>query len=173
MLYVLTTKMESNKWGPVAVVDDESVADEWANADPENDWVALNLNDLSTTSLAEKHVKPTVFQPKSPEEKQKHHQEVLNQIRQNLEKAHGQVKKLNERVKSSKRVRAAARRMATRDLPQRVVNHYLDTCLNEGKDPEIYDFLDHVKSEYRANMSEPEYEKLVDDAYALYKQQVK
>lgn len=64
MLYVLTLRMRGplgNEWRPVAVVDDQSVADQWANSSDEHDWIGFELNDLSVTGLSEKK-----FEPKKP-----------------------------------------------------------------------------------------------------------
>lgn len=173
MLYVLTTKLEGKQgYGPVAVVDDEHVANEWIRAGVNNDWVPLELNDLSTTGLA---AGPGTFKPQTPQKRQQQTTESVEKARQNLEEAN---RLLQEALKRKQRIKSHAKRAGRRDeikkhyeaQAQTVLNDYLMTCGEDEQDPEIYDFLDYLKMEYRANVPEEEYTALVDSAYALYKQ---
>jgi hypothetical protein len=61
MVYVLTTRVEK-EWRPVAVVDEANrdTAEQWAAATKNNDWVPLEMNDLSLTDLGNL---PTTFKP--------------------------------------------------------------------------------------------------------------
>jgi len=169
MLYVLTTKLEGKQgYGPVAVVDDQHLADEWIRANGDNDWTPLELNDLSTTGLA---AGVGSFVPKTPKQRQEQTNLSVTKTRKNLEEAN----RLLEEALRKKKIRSSARTAGRRDeikkhyeqRAQGILNDYL---MDRGdRDPEVYDFLDHLKTEFRANVPEDEYDILVDVLYSHYK----
>jgi hypothetical protein len=180
MLYVLTTKLEGqNGYGPVAVVDDEHVANEWIRAGEQNDWVPLELNDLSTTDMAAKTY--TRFKPVDPQTRNQQTQHGVERTTKNLQEAN---KLIEEALKRKHRVRSHARRAARKAaaIPQallvqkfyegraqNILNDYLTERGQNEQDPEIYDFLDYIKTKYRG-VPEDEYSILVDVLYAKYKE---
>lgn len=171
MVYVLTTKLEGKQgYGPVAVTTDEHAANEWIRAGNDNDWVPLELNDLSTTGMAEKSV--TTFKPVPAERRQQQTNETVERTRQNLQ----QTNKLLEEAMKKKKLFSSARTAGRRDEIKKHYKQHAQTIINDyllergENDPEVYDFLDHLKTEYRANVPEDEYEILVDVLYAKYKE---
>jgi hypothetical protein len=55
MVYVLTSLVEKKEWRPVAVVDGNSldVANQWVAVSKNNDWIPLEMNDMSLTGLGD------------------------------------------------------------------------------------------------------------------------
>jgi hypothetical protein len=171
LLYVLTTKLEGkNGYGPVAVTDSEHTANEWIRAGGDNDWTPLELNDLSGTGLAEKAVTP--FKPVSPKVREQQRDETAEQTRKNLEEAN---RLLQEAVKRRSRVKSHAKKAGRRDEIKKHYEQRAQGILNdwllerEDQDPDVHDFLDYLKTDYRANVPEDEYEILVDVLYTKYK----
>lgn len=172
MLFVLTTKLEGKQgYGPVAVTDDEHTANEWVRAGNDNDWIPLELNDLSTTSLGRQ---PTTFKPVAPKKRNEQTVQQVEQTRQNIQ----QTNKLLEEALKKKKLFSSARTAGRHDELKKhyeeraqdiLMNGYLQDRAEYEQDPKIYDFLDYLKTEFRANVPEDEYEILVDVLYAAYR----
>lgn len=89
LIYVLTAK-EGNEWRPVAVVDQAhfDVAEQWQQASKTNDWIPLELNDLSLTAHGNV---PTSFKPLPISERSE------NTVK-SLEEGHGQLISIIEQL---------------------------------------------------------------------------
>jgi hypothetical protein len=95
MVYVLTTLM-GKEWRPVAVVDEDhrDAAEQWYNADPKkNDWVPLEMNDMSMTDLGRM---VTRFKPLPMRERERSTIETLEKTNKTLI---GIIKQLADRYK--------------------------------------------------------------------------
>jgi len=171
MVYVLMAPLEGKgQYGPVAVVDDEHTANEWIRAGTDNDWVPFELNDLSTTDLAAKS--KSTFQPVTPQKRQQQTNESLQQTQKNLTEANRLMQEYMRKKKIKGHAHRAGRRESIREFytgkAQNILNDYL---MERGdRDPEVYDFLDYLKTEFRANVPEDEYDVLTDVLYKKYKE---
>jgi hypothetical protein len=162
--------MEGGKYGPVAVVDNEHTANEWIQAGNDNDWVPFELNDLSTTDLAAKSKTP--FVPVTPKKRQQQTNESLQQTQKNLTEANRLMREYMKKKKIKSNAHRAGRQESIREHYNRKARMILQDYLMslEDRDPEVYDFLDYLKTEFRANVPEDEYKILVDVLYAAYKE---
>jgi hypothetical protein len=172
MLYILTTKLEGKQgYGPVAVVDDEHIANEWIRVGGDNDWVPLELNDLSTTGLGVKQTSP--FKPVPAPRRVDQQSDQAEQTRKTLEEANRLLQNAVKRRRIMGHAKRAGRREEVKAFyegrAQSILNAYLMDRAEGERDPEIYDFLDYLKSNYRANVPADEYEILVDVLYSHYK----
>ena len=173
-VFVLTTKLEGkgDNYGPVAVVTDEHVANEWVRENANNDWVPMELDDLSLTGLAAKS--KTTFKPMEPQRRTQVQSQEAEQAKKTLEEAN----RLLENALKRRRVKSHARRAATMPRHQSIKKFYEEraqTIINDflmeqgDQDPDIYEFLDYLKTNYRANVPEDEYEILTNVLAAKYK----
>jgi hypothetical protein len=92
MLYVLTQDTGSgrtlNEKRPVAVVDDENIANQWANASATNDWIGFEINDLSLTGMPEHASRPSQAMP----------EDKLNQTLQTVQQTNNQLISIIEQL---------------------------------------------------------------------------
>jgi len=105
-IYVLTTLVEGNEWRPVAVVTDEYVADQWIREGKDNDWIPLELDDLSTTGMAK--AEKTPFKPRKPKPNDQAQQNINDQLMKANVQLKQLVEDLTEKLKSMKPKRGAA-----------------------------------------------------------------
>lgn len=169
MVYVLTTKLEGKQgYGPVAVTTEQHTADEWYRANPAaNDWVPLEINDLSGTGLAAGS--KTTFKPVPVQRRVQQQNEGLTRTQKNLSDANDLLTQaLKKRIKTHARRKGhQARAMQTYDeFVQGVLNGYLSS--RGDQDPYIWDFVEYLKQQYKSRMEATAYNKLMDAAYALY-----
>ena len=162
-LWVLTTKMETGNYGPVAVVSSESVAIEWIGLSGDNDWYSFLKDDLSATSLAGdgrgKEFVPT------PEEKK------MDTTKYRLQNS----QRILDQLHQKRRVKSRAEKLAsgsTEEWMVKILSDYMKDRKSRGLKPEVYDFLNHVKLNYK-HLPESEYSNLVDGVYELWKKQPK
>jgi DNA repair ATPase RecN len=155
MIYVLMAKMETGDQRPVAVVDDETIANQWTGLSADHDWIPFQLNDLHLTSLSSGVEKP--FVPETPT------QENADKVHQNLQEAQ---RLLKQELERRKRVKSHARRAAMGIQPMDILNGYLE--YRQDRDPYIDDFLRYVKRVYRTKLPEPEYIRMENATRELY-----
>jgi hypothetical protein len=48
----------TREWRPVAVIDDNTIANQWADRSPDNDWIGFEMNDLSMIGLTDRTFEP-------------------------------------------------------------------------------------------------------------------
>jgi hypothetical protein len=98
VIYVLTTK-EGKEIRPVAVVDESNkgVADQWADASRHNDWIPLEMNDLSLVSAASEM--PLEFTPVPPAPVNEQVQTMVADLKETNERLISIIEKLAERYK--------------------------------------------------------------------------
>jgi hypothetical protein len=167
-LYVLTTITEGKVERPVAVVDDEQIANEWAGVDKDNDWIPLDLNDLSLTALAEKST--SQFTPQTPDQRG----EEAAKTQKNLQEAN----RLLEEALKKKNIRSSDKRAermfkydessVQRKQSQEFLNGYLNSL--GDRDPKIHDFLAYLEDQYRDKMLPAQYDRLEVNALVRYRQ---
>jgi hypothetical protein len=173
MVYVLTTKLEGKLgFGPVAVTTEQHTADEWYRANPENnDWVPLEMNDLSGTGLAAKS--NTTFKPVPVQRRVEQQNESVTRTKNNLSEANKLLEQaLKKRVKiHARRKGRQARATQTYDeFVRGVLNGYLTHRAENEADPDpyIWDFVEYLKTQYKPRMEEAAYNRLMDAAHRLY-----
>ena len=112
MLFVLTT-IEGKAERPVAVVDNEKIANDWIAENPKNNWIPFELNDLDMadhdkayTQFKSKGEPPAVTEQKKRDEQQAHI-ESLQRTVQNLTNANKEMEKYLKRNKLLASVKSA------------------------------------------------------------------
>lgn len=148
MVFVLTAKLEGNNgYGPVAVTTSEHAANEWIRAGNDHDWVPLELDDLSTTGMADKQV--TNFKPVPAPKRVEQQNTQLEQMKQQVQKLQGIITELTKRLRGK---RGAIHQDTLieafyRGKAQSILNEYL---MERGdQDPKIYDFLRWVNDKFK------------------------
>lgn len=149
MVFVLTTRLEGKgeSYGPVAVVTSEHAANEWIRQGPNNDWVPLELDDLSTTGLAA--INPGTFKPTPAPKRVEQQNTQLTQMKEQVQQLQGIIKELSKRLRGK---RGAIHQDTLieafyRGKAQSILNEYL---MERGdQDPKIYDFLRWVNDKFK------------------------
>ena len=169
MVYVLTSKLEGKQgYGPVAVVTDQHAADEWIRASKENDWVPLELDDLSTTGMAEKQV--TQFKPVPQSQRRQTQKTQLEDATKNMGEA---MRLLKKKVKThARRKGRIARSVQTYEswVESILWNYMQQKAQTDNQDPFIDEFMEWLAKQYQGKMPKVDYEKLVGAARAAYLQ---
>lgn len=106
-LYVLTTLMEGNEWRPVAVVTNEHVAEQWVQSGDNNDWILLELDDLSVTGLSKDQV--TDFKPKPMQPTEKAMRDTISKLESANKELTGLVDELAARLQKTQKKKSSAK----------------------------------------------------------------
>src|SRR5208337_3971392 len=119
MVYVLTTK-EGKEWRPIAVVDENNkgIADQWASASKLNDWVPLEMNDLTLTSMSDL---PLEFKPTPPVPMDEQVKTMIANLEETNTRLIGIIEQLAERYKDKDILKAVQRFKRTGSKRQRIM----------------------------------------------------
>lgn len=103
VLMHMTVHKDEKEWRPVAVVDQEhqSIAHQWVSDGPNNDWIPLELNDISTATTDESIA---IFDPKPAPGQVEQVQELVKKVEElqaTNERNLDMIKKLQRRGRAS------------------------------------------------------------------------
>lgn len=138
-VFVLTS-VEGKEERPVAVVDNEKMAEDWVKQNKSNNWIPFEMNDLSLAShekqftpFQSKPEPPAVTEQRKREELQKQHSDT-EAIRQNIER----IQRAQEEMRKHTQPRTSALLRSAADMDDgsiedQVADLMMRRCFSEGQ----------------------------------------